>query len=64
MIQEGSKIKLVTGEIALVSEVLQSGAAYVAEVFKQGGGVSVDPICQDDIESVFVETEHLLRAAI
>jgi len=64
MINEGDKIKLRTGEIALISEVLAENKAYVAEVFSKSGDVSIEQILQKEIASVFVETEHPLPQAI
>jgi hypothetical protein len=64
MIKEGDKIKLETGEIALISEVLAENKAYVAEVFNKNGDVSIEQILQQEIVSVFVETEHQLKKAI
>jgi len=64
MIKEGDKIKLETGEIALISEVLAENEAYVAEVFSKDGDVSIEQILQQEIASVFVETEHQLKKAI
>ena len=64
MINEGDKIKLVTGEIAFISEVLESNIAYIAEVFCKNGGISIKQINQDDIASVFEEIEHPLSVSI
>jgi len=64
MIKEGDKIKLKTGEIALISEVLEENEAYVAEVFDKNGDVSIEQILQNEIMSVFVETEYSLGKAI
>jgi len=58
MVREGDKIKLATGEIALVSEVLEAGVAYIAEIFSSGGSVSAGQIHHRDISSVFVEIER------
>ena len=33
MVKEGDKIKLITGEIAIISEVLDENVAYIAEIF-------------------------------
>jgi hypothetical protein len=60
MINEGAKIKLITGEIALISEVLEVGVAYIAEIFKKTGGISIDQINHRDISSVFEEIERPL----
>ncbi|MCL2698427.1 MAG: hypothetical protein FWE74_10170 [Oscillospiraceae bacterium] len=64
MIKEGYKIKLKTGEIALISEVLAENKAYIAEVFNKNGEVSIEQILQQEIASVFVETEHQLGKAM
>ena len=64
MIKEGDKIKLTTGEIAMISEVLEDNVAYIAEVFQKGGGVSVEQIGYEDIGSVFEEIERFLPRAI
>ena len=62
MISEGMKIKLKTGEIALISEVLEKGVAYIAEIFRQSGdfSVTIDTIKQDEIASIFEEIERPL----
>lgn len=59
VIKEGDKLRLVSGEIAVVSEVLKSGNAYVAEIFRKNGeiAVTVDTVLHNEISSVFVETE-------
>jgi hypothetical protein len=57
VITEGQKIKLKTGEIGRIVEVFKNGEAFMAEVFKQAGGISIDTIKPIDIGSVFVETE-------
>lgn len=59
MIKECDKIRLKTGEIAKISEVLEEGVAYIVEVVRRSGGfsVTIDQIKHDDIQSVFVETE-------
>ncbi|MCL2694198.1 MAG: hypothetical protein FWE60_03735 [Oscillospiraceae bacterium] len=64
MINEGDKIKLKTGEIALISEILSENKAYVAEVFNKNGSVSIEQILWQEIASVFVETEYPLGKAI
>ncbi|MCL1884341.1 MAG: hypothetical protein FWF81_11410 [Defluviitaleaceae bacterium] len=62
MIQEGVKIKLKTGELALISEILESGVAYIAEIFRKNGdfSVTIDTIKHNEIASVFEETEKPL----
>ena len=64
MIKEGDKIKLSTGEIALISEILEENVAYIAEIFKNGGGVSIEQISHQDIVSVFDEVERPLAKAM
>jgi len=62
MIKESDKIKLKTGQIALISEVLEENEAYVAEVFDKSGGVCIEQILQNEIASVFVEVEQPVTA--
>jgi len=57
MINEGDKVKLKTGEIALIAEVLEDGVMYIAEIFTKSG-VSIDHLEHNDIASVFVEIEN------
>lgn len=63
-IEEGCKIKLITGEIARIAEILEDKVAYVAEILKKEGGVSIEQIAYSDIESVFEEIERPLREAM
>ena len=62
MIKEGDKIRLATGEIALISEVLETDIAYIVEILKKDGGVEVDQISYKDIASIFEEIEQPLLA--
>jgi len=64
MINEGDKIKLTSGEIAIISEVLEKDVAYIAEIFLKDGGVSIDQICHNDIASIFEEIERPIAQAI
>jgi hypothetical protein len=61
MISEGDKVKLRTGEIAIIAEVLEAEVMYIAEIFTKNG-VSIDHLEFKDIASVFVETESPLIA--
>jgi hypothetical protein len=63
-ILEGQKIKLKTKEIGRVIEVFKNGEAYMAEVFKSGGGISIETVRPHDIASVFVETEVPITEAM
>jgi len=64
MVKEGDKIKLITGEIAVISEVLEENVAYIAEIFVKAGGVSIDQISHNDIVSIFEEIERPVAQAI
>lgn len=64
MIKEYDKIKLKTGEIARISEVLEENVAYIAEIFDNCGGISIEQIDYKDILSVFEEVEHILPQAV
>ena len=66
MIKEYDKVRLKTGEIARISEVLEAGVAYIAEIFRPSNGfsVTIDDIRHDDIASVFIETETPLTQVV
>jgi len=64
MIKEGDKIKLITGEIAIISEVLEENVAYIAEIFAKDGGGSIEQIYHNDIASIFEEIERPVAQAI
>jgi len=64
MIKEYDKIRLMSGEVARIVEILEENVAYVVEKLKQGGGVSIEQISYQDIASVFEETEHPLAKAM
>jgi len=59
MIHEYDKIRLNTGEVARISEVLEQGVAYVAEIFRKNGNfsITIEQIKHEDIVSVFNEIE-------
>jgi len=63
MIKEGDRIKLKTGEIASIDEVLEENVAYIAGVFKKSG-LSVEQVFYKDIASVFEEVERPLPEAV
>jgi hypothetical protein len=62
MINEGDKIRLQSGKIGLVSEVLGNGAAFIIEAFGEDDHVHIYTITRDDVYSVFEEVEHPLGA--
>jgi len=64
MIKEYDKVKLTTGEIARISEVLEEGVAYIADIFKKDGGISIEQIAYSDIASVFEEIERPIAKAV
>jgi hypothetical protein len=59
LINECTKVRLKTGEIARISEVLEAGVAYIAEIFRKNGefSVTIDQIKQGEIASIFEEIE-------
>ncbi len=63
MIKECDKIRLKTGLLASVSEVLGNGTAFIIEYFTDNGEFTTDQVTRDDIVSVFVETEQPLATA-
>jgi len=59
MIHEYDKIKLKTGQLARVCEILEENVAYIAEIYKKDGRIdSVEQIAYIDIASVFEEVER------
>jgi hypothetical protein len=62
MIKEGDKVRLKSGEIASIDEVMEEGIMYIGGIFRDDG-ISVEYIPHEDIKSVFVETEHPITAA-
>jgi predicted DNA-binding antitoxin AbrB/MazE fold protein len=57
MIKEFQKVRLKTGEEAVIVEILQKGRAFLADVKKADLEYETDEITADDIASVFVEVE-------
>ncbi|MCL2754881.1 MAG: hypothetical protein FWD35_04080 [Oscillospiraceae bacterium] len=59
MIEESKKVRLKTGEVARIADVLEKGVAYIAEIMRRSNGfsVTVAQISHDDIQSVFEEIE-------
>lgn len=64
MIKEYDKIRLKSGEIARICEILEDEALYIAEVFQKSGDISVEHIAYSDIVSIFTETEKPLAKAV
>ncbi|MCL2168401.1 MAG: hypothetical protein FWB74_00075 [Defluviitaleaceae bacterium] len=60
LIEDFTKVRLKTGEIATILEYLRDNW-YMAEVFLKSGGLDTTEIYHNDIASVFVETEHMLE---
>jgi hypothetical protein len=63
MINEYDKVRLKSGEIARIVEVLEDGKMYVGEIIRANRHVEVDHIPLENIASVFVETEQPLAIA-
>jgi len=57
MIKEYDKIRLKTGQIGRILELLNDDA-FIAEIYLEDGGIDTTEIKISDILSVFVETEH------
>ena len=57
MVKEGDRVRLKTGEIAVISEVLRRDVAYIAEIFRRSGDnpITIDQIGHEEIAAVFVE---------
>jgi hypothetical protein len=64
MIKEYDKVRLKTGCVARISEVLEPEKLYIGELVEKSGRVSVEHILQEDIASVFVEVETPLKSAV
>ena len=60
MIREYDKVRLKTGETARISEILESGVAYIAEIARKNEdfSITIEQIRHDEIASVFVEFEQ------
>jgi hypothetical protein len=64
MIKEYDKVKLRTGEIARIVEILEQGKRYIGEIVRADKHVDIDHIPFDDIISVFDEVERPLHKAV
>ena len=64
MINEGDKVKLLTGEIPIISEVLSQDKMYIGEIIRADKHVEIDHIAHEDIFSVFEEIERPLTRAV
>ncbi len=58
MIKEYDKVRLKTGEIARIVEVLGQGKMYIGEIIRPDKHVEVDHVSPEDIVSVFEEIER------
>ncbi len=63
MINEYDKIRLKSGKIARVCEILGNGAVYIIEAFGDDNHVHIEQVTRDEIASVFIETEQQLVTA-
>ncbi|MDR1160653.1 MAG: hypothetical protein LBK69_08525 [Syntrophomonadaceae bacterium] len=64
MLKEYDKIKLCTGEIARIVEVLEQDKMYIGEIIRADKRVDIDHIPFKDIASVFVEIERPVAKTI
>ena len=64
MINEYDKVKLRSGEIARIVEVLEHGKMYIGEIIKANRKVDIDHILHEDIVSIFSEIETPLSVAV
>ena len=59
-IQEYDKARLKNGNIVKIVEILGNGAAFIAEIYKEGEGLTIDQILLEEISSVIKEVEYPL----
>ncbi len=64
MIKEYDKVRLKTGEIARIAEILEQGKMYIGEIIRADRHVEIDHIAHEDIFSVFEEIERPLTRAV
>ncbi len=64
MIHEGDKVRLKSGEIARIAEVLAQGKMYIGEIIRADKHVEIDHVAHEDIFSVFEEIERPLTKAV
>ena len=57
-VKQYDKIRLKTGIVGRILEILGDDS-YIAELFLDDGDVDTTEIRKSEIQSVFVETEHL-----
>ena len=59
-IKEYDKARLKTGKVVKIVEILGNGAAFVAEIYKDGEGLTIEQILREEITSVIKEVEYPL----
>ncbi len=64
MIKEYDKVRLKTGEIARIVEILEQGKMYIGEIIRTDKHVEIDHIAHEDIITVFEEIERPLTKAV
>jgi len=60
MIKEYDKIRLKTGIVGRILEILSENS-FIAELFLEDGDVDTTEIKKAEIASVFIETEHPIQ---
>jgi len=63
LIQAYDKARLKTGKTVKIVEVLGEGAAFIAELYKDGEGLTIEQILLEEIQSVIKEVEYPLASA-
>jgi len=61
MIKEYDKIRLISGEIGRVLEIL-SPSVFLAEIIRNGGGIDTTEVSLCDVKSRFIEYEEPIAA--
>ena len=63
MIELFQKVKLKSGRLAVIVEILEPNEAFLADVEISEGEYETDEIRTSDIQSVFEEVERVLATA-
>ena len=64
MLKQYDKIKLKSGERAVIVEIWEPGVSYEADIEVESDDYKTETIKHTDIESIFVEVEVPLQDAV
>lgn len=64
MIRLYDKIRLKSGKLASIVEILEQGKAYIADIELEPEDYTTEQILQEDIASIFVEVEQPFPDAV